>query len=247
MNDLIIDRNYKLGDQGGKVKLIQEWLCLNGFLTKIDGDFGPAMDRAVRMFQAREGLLVDGDVGNNTFSRLIAPLAKARSPIAPSAGLDSLGNLIVAYARQHLEQRPREVGGQNRGPWVRLYMGGNEGDAWAWCAGFAMYCVRQACQSLGIPASIESSYSCDELAKRAAAAGLLLDEISAQSGELHPGSLFLVRRTATDWTHVGIVTGVADGAFDTIEGNTNDEGSREGYEVCARTRGFKNMDFIIWR
>lgn len=247
MNDLILDRNYKLGDQGGKVKLIQEWLCLHGFLITIDGDFGPATDRAVRAFQAREGLLVDGDVGNNTFSRLIAPIGRALAPVPGSRERGILGDCIVAYARQHLEQHPREVGGQNRGPWVRLYMGGNEGDAWAWCAGFAMFCVRQACQALGIACSLETSYSCDELAKRASAAGLLLDELTAQNNGLHPGSLFLVRRTATDWTHVGIVTRVGEGAFDTIEGNTNDEGSREGYEVCARTRGFKDKDFIVWR
>jgi hypothetical protein len=31
----------------------------------------------------------------------------------------------------------------------------------------------------------------------------------------------------------------------TIEGNTNDDGSAEGYEVCARTRSYTNMDFIL--
>ncbi len=59
-----------------------------------------------------------------------------------------------------------------------------------------------------------------------------------------PGSFFLNRRTPDDWTHVGIVTEAADGSFKTIEGNTNDEGSREGYEVCARNRGYKKRDFI---
>ena len=31
----------------------------------------------------------------------------------------------------------------------------------------------------------------------------------------------------------------------TIEGNTNDTGSREGVEVCARTRSYAGKDFII--
>ena len=35
----------------------------------------------------------------------------------------------------------------------------------------------------------------------------------------------------------------ADG-FDTIEGNTNDDGAREGTEVCARRRGYTAKDFI---
>jgi hypothetical protein len=33
--------------------------------------------------------------------------------------------------------------------------------------------------------------------------------------------------------------------FKTIEGNTNDDGSREGYEVCARIHDFKSMDFVL--
>lgn len=245
MNDFVLDRSYRLGDQGGKVRLIQEWLCLNGFLVMIDGDFGPATDRAVRLFQQREGLAVDGDVGNNTFTRLIRPAARALAPVPVVRGA-TLGSLVAAYAHQHLEQQPREVGGRNRGPWVRLYMNGNEGDAWAWCAGFAMTVVKQACHSLGLSYPIDPSFSCDELARRAELAGLRISELDAQRGRLKTGSLFLVRRTASDWTHVGIVTHADVDAFDTIEGNTNDDGSREGDRVCARTRGFRNKDFIVW-
>ena len=32
--------------------------------------------------------------------------------------------------------------------------------------------------------------------------------------------------------------------FLSIEGNTNDGGSREGHEVCRRIRSFKDKDFI---
>jgi hypothetical protein len=53
-----------------------------------------------------------------------------------------------------------------------------------------------------------------------------------------------VRRTATDWTHTGLVTASAAEVFDTIEGNTNDDGNREGFEVCSRSRGYQDKDFI---
>jgi hypothetical protein len=33
--------------------------------------------------------------------------------------------------------------------------------------------------------------------------------------------------------------------FETIEGNTNDDGSREGYEVCRRFRSYQKTDFIL--
>jgi len=51
--------------------------------------------------------------------------------------------------------------------------------------------------------------------------------------------IFLVRRSSTDWTHTGLATAFNHDAFETIEGNTNNEGSREGYEVCSRSRGYK--------
>ena len=57
--------------------------------------------------------------------------------------------------------------------------------------------------------------------------------------------MFLVRRTPTDWTHVGFVSDASASSFATVEGNTNDDGDREGYEVCARRRGYNNMDFIL--
>lgn len=41
--------------------------------------------------------------------------------------------------------------------------------------------------------------------------------------------------------HTGIVEAVIDGQLHTIEGNTNDTGSREGYEVCRRVRDPKKI------
>ena len=62
MKDLTLDKNYKRGSKGGKVRLIQEWLCLHGFHIVIDGDFGPATDRAVKEFQAKKKSGVTGVV-----------------------------------------------------------------------------------------------------------------------------------------------------------------------------------------
>jgi hypothetical protein len=244
MSDLILDKIYKKGSKGKKVKLIQEWLCLQGFGLKIDSDFGSATDYAVREFQKRENLKVDGVVGNNTFTRLIQPMKNALKEIPK--GNKSLREMVVAYAKQHLKQQPRELGGQNKGPWVRLYMKGNEGEAWPWCAGFVSFILKQACGTLSVSLPLGTSFSCDILAANAKAKVIFLKESQIGSGKkVTPGSFFLERRTATDWTHTGIVIKVEKDVFHTIEGNTNDEGSREGYEVCSRIRGYKNKDFII--
>lgn len=244
MSDLELDRDYKRKDQGPKVKLIQEWLCLNGLQVKLDGDFGPATEAAVKLFQTNSKLTPDGVVGPKTFARLIRPMTRALNPIPAANG--SLGQLVVLYARQHATNAPREIGGENRGPWVRLYMGGNEGTEWAWCAGFACFVLKQACTTLAASLPIQPSFSCDEIAKSAQQRDIFLaGAAGADHARLTPGSFFLNRKTAGDWVHTGIVTHVESEAFQTIEGNTNDEGSREGYEVCQRVRPFGARDFIL--
>jgi hypothetical protein len=246
LSDLELDRAYQRNDSGPKVKLIQEWLSLDGVQVTPDGSFGPATELAVRQFQTTVGLTPDGVVGPLTFARLIKPMTDALAPIAVTT--QAVGQLMVLYALQHLKQRPREVGGQNRGPWVRLYMNGNEGDQWAWCAGFACFVLRQACEALHIPLPLTASFSCDSLAASAQQHGIFLPGAPGMdTTKLAGGSLFLIRRTATDWTHTGIVTQVAAETIQTIEGNTNDDGSREGYEVCNRIRGYDAKDFILIR
>lgn len=237
MGDLKLSKPLQKGDKKGQVKLIQEWLSLNDEKIAIDNDFGSATETAVKDFQTKTNLPVTGIVDDATFAKLIAPMSRALTPIAAN-GM-SLGELVVEYSKRHLVEHPLEVGGQNAGPWVRMYMNGNEGEDWPWCAGFACFCLKQASDTLRQTMPFKSSFSCDTLAAFAKEKNRLVN-----IGEAAPGSFFLVRRTDTDWTHTGIITDIQGDIIKTIEGNTNDAGSREGYEVCARTRGIKKMDFI---
>jgi hypothetical protein len=126
-------------------------------------------------------------------------------------------------------------------------MKGNEGPAWPWCAGFASYCIKQAHESLGVPVPIALSFSCDSLAASAKERGIFLREPAAEDRTaIPPGSLFLNRRTTTDWIHTGVVVETGSELYSTIEGNTNDDGNPEGFEVCARVRGYGKKDFIIF-
>ena len=237
------------GDKGSDVERVQEWLTLTGFGLKIDGQFGPATEVAVKAYQTSIGQDPGGIVTPALFDLLVAPMKTALAPIA-AAGR-SLGALTVAYAEQHLQQRPREVGGNNCGPWVRLYMGGNQGDSWPWCAGFTCFCQKQAAQALNLPLPIKASYSCSQLGDRARAAGLLIDgsNVVSRTQLLTPGSFFLVRGSSEEWSHIGIVKTITDETFVTVEGNSNEDGSRDGYEVCSNTRGWTDSagtprDFI---
>jgi hypothetical protein len=237
---------YRIGSKGEKVRLVQELLVIHGFHTVIDGIFGPATKDAVEKFQEEKGIKVNGVVSDITIKELMNPFRNINKAI-PVNGR-SLGEMVAAYAEQHLAEHPREVGGQNRGPWVRLYMNGNEGPEWPWCAGFVSTILKQACYTIGINLPFRISFSCDLLAINAMKKKRFLrgHKVENQKKVL-PGNFFLVRRSSQDWVHTGIVINIdiGKGIFYTIEGNTNDSGSREGYEVCKRTRSFKSKDFIV--
>jgi hypothetical protein len=243
-DNLTLTTSVQLNDTGPQVKLVQEWLSLNGIGVSIDGDFGPATDAAVKRFQSENGLIINGLVDQATFEKLATPMANALLPIDPSG--QSIASLTLAYANQHLAQRPREVGGDNCGPWVRLYMDGHQGVAWPWCAGFACFCLKAACDALKTALPFTPSFSCTYMAVSAEHNGIFLgNPTDAQKSDIKPGAIFLLEKTSTYWQHTGIVTSVGKDHFETIEGNTNENGSTNGYEVCTRVRGFKKMDFIL--
>lgn len=236
------ERTLEEGDRGAAVRRVQEWLSLNALGVVVDGSFGPATAGAVQRFQARCGLPQNGKIDQATFARLVEPMLSVLRRRPPAGNLP---DTMVDYGRVHLGVHPLEVGGQNQGPWVRLYMKGNEGPDWAWCAGFVCFLMEQAAQTLGQSSPIKGSFSCDSVAAQAREKGRFRSEPEAQQQGVPDGSFFLVRRTSTDWTHMGMVVRAGERTFDTLEGNTNDEGSREGFEVCARSRGYDSKDFVI--
>jgi len=130
---------------------------------------------------------------------------------------------------------------------VRLYMKGNEGPDWPWCAGFASFMLEKACGTPDTAAPIRSSFSSSELATRAREREILVKGSNpADKIRVGPGSFFLVPGTGTPYNHVGIVENVDGEVFRTIEGNTNDEGTHNGYEVCQNIRTYARYDFIAF-
>jgi len=65
------DKVLNFGDSGDKVKALQVRLASLGYYTgKLDGKFGKGTQEAVKLFQARNGLAVDGKVGARTQLKL---------------------------------------------------------------------------------------------------------------------------------------------------------------------------------
>lgn len=66
----------------------------------------------------------------------------------------------------------------------------------------------------------------------------------------YPGCLFVqYSESKRRYAHIGFVSGVnvADGVFWTVEGNTNEDGGREGHSVLERERKIeRKYAFIDW-
>ena len=143
----------------------------------------------------------------------------------------SFADRFISIARSQIgnEEIPR---GSNWGKHVQKYLDsvGIHFPA-SWCMAFVYWCASEAAKE---------AQSINPLIKTG---GVLRqwNEIPAQFKTTDPhkivkGSIFIMD-FGKGLGHTGIVEKVnANGTIGTIEGNTNDTGSREGYEVCRRTR-----------
>lgn len=249
LQELRFDQPISENSNSTEIRKVQEWINLQERLNEnwtikvaTDGTYNQQTKIAVGEFQKMKGITKDGIVGKQTFYELTAPLRNAMTKLEPK---ETFSKTFIAYAKQHLVQNPRELG-QNEGPWVRSYMGGNEGRQWPWNVGFVQTVLDQACYTHNFRFTdiLPLTYSNDVMGNYALEKNILRRNNSDYIPK--PGDIFLMVKSLDDWTHSGIVTAVEGEWIITIEGNTNDEGSREGYEVCKRKRNFKtrNIDFI---
>jgi hypothetical protein len=239
-----------VGSRGVAVRRLQEWLTLRGYPVPIDDDFGEATERELARFRKKVGSTATGALDSKTWDALTSPLRTLVALTAADVASSTLSGVILAIARAHLAAAPREVGGPNAGPWARAYMKGHEGVDWPWCAGFVVSVIEQATSLRVTGSPVKHTFSCDSLAHDAKASGRFVNGTSIASGakswsKLGACQIFLVRLSPNDWTHAGFALSGKDNMFQTIEGNTNDSGHREGYEVTGRTRSLDKKDFIV--
>lgn len=239
------------------VEKIQSWLNLfamqnpsSGTATGIDGDFGPATEKAILNFQKFNALPQTGIVDQSLFDKLVSPLKKAfESPIAGN----NLRELIINTAQNHLKSLPFELvinNQSNTGPWVRSYMDGHEGTEWFWCMGFVQAIIDQAAsvQGKSFKSLMPLTYSCDTVGTTGLQKKILTRYQTARTNPalIKPGDIFLLQKTPNDWIHTGIVNKVNGDIIETIEGNTNSGGSHNGNAVMKKIRNFKQskLDFF---
>ena len=139
-------------------------------------------------------------------------------------------HIEIAISQLGVEEIPR---GSNKGPEVELYLrsiGLNGG--YSWCMAFVYWCCKQAALN----------------ARLVKTGGVLRqwNEVSKEMKHTTPkaGDIFIMD-FGKGQGHTGFVESVNGLTINTIEGNSNDEGSREGHEVCRRTRAISSCKGFI--
>lgn len=133
-----------------------------------------------------------------------------------------------------------EEGGDNFGPRVEEYLRSvGLGPGNAWCAAFVYWCIEKASKESGVKNPFCRTGYCPSITNWA-------KEYNILSQTPEPGDVFLLCDHISAY-HTGFVESVNGGAFQTIEGNTNLDGSANGYGVFRRTRynGNKYL-FVKW-
>ncbi|MFO1080244.1 MAG: peptidoglycan-binding protein [Reyranellaceae bacterium] len=231
------------------VRRLQEWLHIHHFPTPIDGGFGDSTSDQLKAFQTAKGRSATGQLDPATWVLLTAPMRQALAKVELPAGA-ALEDAVVAIARQHAAQQPIEVGGNNCGPWVRLYMQGREGASQAWCAGFVCFVVAQAVRDLGLAKlPFKRQVWVPSLAEDAQGGGRFIAAGDVKTpperaSKLQPGQIFVIKGSDPKWTHTGFVLAVNDKTFDTIEGNVGGDSGINGPNAKQGNYAFGDKDFL---
>lgn len=128
----------------------------------------------------------------------------------------------------------REATGHNDGPAVEKYLASvGLGKGYAWCQSFAYWVCKEAYGKENNP-----------LVKTGGVLRNWSETKLKKSKTPIVGSIF-VMDLGKGLGHTGFVTGIEGDSILTIEGNTNDGGSREGIGVFARKRKINTIKGYI--
>lgn len=230
---------------------------LNDESAKLDpdnGEFGPHMQEAVSLFQARnvdgngQPLKQDGQIGSLTWAALFGDESVTTHTNATTPLLQK----VLAVAQAAEARKVREVPiNSNCGPEVEAFLasvGVPPGNSW--CCAFVYWCFQEAAKSLSISNPMVKTAGCIDHWHRAASHGATR-VTSAQALDnpelVTPGMIFIMDH-GSGKGHTGLVEQISGGLLTTIEGNTNASKTREGGGVYRLTRKISeiNAGFIFY-
>jgi hypothetical protein len=235
-------RVIKKGDTDASLakKIEQRLNAVGRGPIKHDGVFDKGQtEQAVKLFQARftdtdgNPLKIDGEIGQITWGALFG----AASVPSPTHAPTPLAKAVIAFATTQIGVLEHPLG-SNDGPEVRAYLAAvGLGPGFAWCVAFTYVCYKQAASDLGVASPhVKTAGVLDHWAKakkQPGASRITTTAAVKNPGLVTPGSLFIIDHGG-GFGHSGIVTDIAGGLLETIEGNTNPGGSRNGIGVFQR-------------
>lgn len=218
-----------------------------------DGIFGPDTEESVKLFQARAvnrfgvPLGVDGVIGPQTWEALFG--AQTVVTVEAHEQDEPLVSAALAVAETQVgvtEAPPFKNTGEKVGEYLKSV---GLGQGYHWCAAFVHWCFEQAAKELGVPNPLPKTGHCMTHWREAGKKGvrrITSQEAQGDPSLLMPGQVFIMHY-GQDKGHTGFVAGVQGGLLETIEGNTNVAGSRNGdgvYRKVQRRIEDINMGFI---
>ncbi|MCG5052698.1 MAG: peptidoglycan-binding protein [Myxococcales bacterium] len=226
------------GATGQRVRKLQEMLNaavkLKPQMT-VTGKFDAATREAVCDFQRTVFLKVDGVVGRATWRKLLENPASRMIFTYRAGPQEPLADVAATYIgatespinRMGNDDRMREI-------FEADALKGEDGatDGYAWCAAFVSLCVQKLIATSLIFRQVKAPRVASVTMFRtrwAPAQSCLIFEPGDPKFSPHKGDIVVFT-----FSHIGIVESVTSAQqIETIEGNTNEQGSREG-TTCRR-------------
>ena len=223
----------KKGDTGELVRELQAVLNELDYAVSENGVFDIKTEQAVKDFQSahvdkhQQPLTVDGAVGPLTWWAMENPRPRvvtgviAYDHLPPTEhGESLLGRAALRVAIGELKAGAGEVGGNNKGPWVRKYMEpAGLPDGYPWCAAFVSWCFLQAVGGNRRDMPFNYSAGARDVFNQLKSKGWTFTAESEKQPK--PGDIVCWWRTslASSNGHIGIVHHSKDGFLYAIEGN----------------------------
>lgn len=232
------------GSKGIAVIELQKLLnkVLKKSSMKVDGDFGENTKKIVIEFQKNANIDADGIVGKGTWAALAsATLSAVIAPVshyllsdiaARYVGIKETGDNRIGSSKEMREIFEADD----------LVINGKT-DGYPWCAAFVSLCVQKLCSS--------SILYGDLIPPREPSVSRFLNNWAKVNNCLifKPDSdIFTIMKgdiVVFTFSHIGIVESNNGTLITTIEGNTNDAGSREGIAVARKQRRMGIIKSVI--
>ncbi|MBD2568077.1 peptidoglycan-binding protein [Anabaena lutea] len=223
-----LTRVLRQGTKGEDVEALQKILKVLGFnVGDVDGDFGTDTENAVRAFQTKAGITIDGEVYTLTWKELGGRFDDQSVIISPEKPRIKLANFAENEANKELQWTSASSEAEKyleifRVPMQRLKHIGTAKVFYDWCGAFVYYCCRES--EIDVPIQPDGFWATMALVESwqywAKKKGFWFPNgsITPNRGDI---VIFDWASTRGAYNHIGIVRGYTPGntTFLTSEGN----------------------------